>query len=116
MTTFEIKRTSHCDDEAPPVEGARRGASVHVDRRTFATPEAHDAKGFARPGNLWHDQGRDHGTWDGGIYRLIDTETWLLDVDDLIAFSQEHGHVILDAEDMPYGALPTLEIYDGYRE
>jgi D-serine deaminase-like pyridoxal phosphate-dependent protein len=110
--TFEVSRTSHWDDETPPVAGARRGPTVHVDRRTFATPEEHDE----RIRTKWLDRGRDHGKWSGGIFRLIDTEEWLIDVDDLLAFSQQHGRIVVDAEDMPWGAHPTLEIYDDYRE
>ena len=122
---FRVSRTSEWDETVRPCEEAEAGTAQVWDRRTFSSPEAHDAK--LGPGTLvdnpaWVDRGTEHGRWgdgkDGGIQRrLADKTAWFVELDSLdalLAFGDKHGGQLVVSRE--YDVTPTLEIYDTWRE
>jgi hypothetical protein len=119
---FLVTRTSQDGNDYSPCPEANRGKIAVWDRRTYKSPEEHDDEWGHK--EKWHDRGTDHGFWYkeidiiGGIKRrLPDRDCWYIDlssIEELIAFMNRHGSIILDREmdDETYG----IEIYDDYRE
>ena len=114
---FRVERTSVWDDETQPCLEAVSEMIPRWDRRTFKSPEEHDAK---LPHNEpWLSNGTEHRLVYGprggviGIERRTgDVMVWFVtldSLDDLIAFSDKYGALVVSAE-------PSIEIYDGYRE
>lgn len=114
-----VTRTSRYDEETPPCEEATRGTLDYWDRRTFKSPEEHDAK----LGEKWLDKGTEHGYWktagERGIKRNMGSRTaWFVEfasLEDLWAFQRKYGPLVLEGA---FGneSTPAIEIYDGYRE
>lgn len=111
---FIVRRTSVWDDDAQPCPEAVKGTYTRVDARTFKSAKEHDEK-LREP---WLSRGTNHRKHNGGIARDFPGERcWWVEIatlDDLWAFSQEHGPVIVSEHFMSED--PSLEIYDGYRE
>ena len=112
---FLVTRTSLYSADTPPCPGAVLELLPSWDVRTFKTPAEHDARFPAEP---WLKYGTEHTTWSGGIRRrLEDRAVWTIDIPNLLAFVAEHGHCILEAANPDTGKLlPSIEIYDDYRE
>ena len=86
----------------------------------FKTPEEYDAN--SRRDGKWFDKGTEHGTWNyeggkTGIKRRLDDESvWVVEFEsfeDLMAFVTKYGELVLSYGD---GIIPSVEIYDYYRE
>lgn len=115
---FLIKRTSGWGGDTPPVPDATKGTAPVWDRRTFKSPEEHDAKFGYR--DKWLERGTEHGYWEedgqSGIKRRFDDHlAWFVEIstlDELIAFQKTHGDLVLSGDD----GTPSIEIYDDYRE
>lgn len=112
---FTVTRTSQYGHETPPCEWAERQLVPYVDRRGFASEEEHDARFPAEP---WRSRGVSHRLWEKGdergIERVVQMEAWTIEIDtldELIAFADAHGEIIVGA-----GDPPSIEIYDDYRE
>ncbi len=111
---FEVTRTSQYR-EGKPCDEAVETEVVIQDKRTFKTPEEHDAK-FADSFGPWLSKGTNHGTWsaDGksGICRNLGTRKGFVvkigTLKGLMAFIKKYGTVILTEDE--------IEIYDTYRD
>jgi len=122
MKTYLIKRTSVWDGK--PCDEAFEGTRPYWDYRTFETPEEHDRKlcGVNALGcetKPWLEEGTDHGTWQGGIFRkLKDRKVWLVEAESIEELFERYGNIVVQR---PYGhhhddAEIEIEIYDDYRE
>ncbi len=112
---FIVCRTSGKD---PPCANAVRGHAPWIDRRTFKSEAEHDK---VSPKQKWRSMGTNHGFWydkDGkkGICRTLDPQpiwTIELDLEGLLALANEEGSVVIGGSSYE---LPSIEIYDDYRE
>lgn len=104
---FQISRTSLYLNR--PCEEAIKGTYIPVDRRTFKTPEEHDAR---FPHMRWSSNGSNHRIVEGNIERdMPPASCWLLEISDLqqlIELSKKYGDLVFSPD--------RIEIYDGYRE
>ena len=112
MTEYVVRRTSVWDDDVAPCAGAYKRKYTYVDARTFKSPEEHDSKLCDR----WADLGTNHRIMPYGIARDFERDAWFIHVDDLMAFVAEHGSVVLSIDASHNPPMPSIEIYDGYRE
>lgn len=115
---FQITRTSLWDDTKPydkciPIKLTR------VDRRTFRTPEEHDAR-CAKHSSKWFDIGTNHRVENGYIVRDLGTEDlWGLEInsiEELMAFKEAVGAELVISTSYTDWTFPKIEIYDDYRE
>ncbi|HBU62424.1 MAG: hypothetical protein CMH91_15065 [Oceanicaulis sp.] len=121
MSEFVVTRTSCWDLTKAPCEGATAKAMDFIDRRTFKTFEEHDAKLGASAG-AWTSKGVDHRVTETGIERRfpLSKSVWVIEVnslEDLLKLAREEGELVVSASDygLPEG-IPSVEIYDSYRE
>lgn len=114
---FEVHRTSQYDSDTAPCAGAFRGTYEYWDRRTCKTPEEYDARlGLDEP---WHSKGTKHQKDGDGIKRAMGPrDCWYVELDsfdDLLAFAAEYGELVL-GHALGSPDVPSIEIYDDYRE
>jgi hypothetical protein len=124
---FRVTRTSmrYGDDVKPPCDDAEPGPVERWDIRTFKSAEEFDSKFAGTRFGKWHDRGTDHQVIRGprgearGIKRRVDDEPgWFVELADLaalLAFHATHGELVIETDEC-YGSVPTIEIYDGWRE
>lgn len=109
-----IKRASGpwtIEPDQPPVDGARVETVWVTDSCGFASFHAYDTSSpKIRP---WTSVGRNHRETGGGITRELAEEHWVIEIDDLWAFSAMVGHQLVIGTD---GGFPTVQIYDDYLE
>lgn len=120
---FRVTRTSAKYDGESPCHGATPGEVERWDIRTFKSAEQYDAK-LGHEGR-WTERGTDHQVIYGpggetrGIKRKVDPEHgWFIDFDslaDLLAFHEEHGDLVIETDERS-GSVPTIQIYDEWRE
>lgn len=113
MTLFLVTRTSLDEEEKPCEEAVQREVGVGD---FFYGPLV------ALPSN-WFSEGRKHEIIShkkaSTFKRIIDRSAWtveLLTLGDLLAFSSKYGEVIICPSDGEDIELPSLEIYDYYKE
>lgn len=112
---FKLRRTSAYGDK--PIENCKK---VRVDSwHIRSVSEEEFNKRFSEREGLWRSKGEKHRvTSEGFIARVDSKETvYVVEIntlDDLIAFVKEHGTLVIDEPDLT--GLPSLEIYDDYRE
>jgi len=118
---FIVTRTSTWSDNRPCDE-AVPVTLEWWDCRTFKTEQEHDNR-LALTDGPWRSKGSEHGAWEEGIRRrLDDRQAWAVDLPDLaalMAFAAKHGQLVIEGpRPHEHGdtALPSIEIYDGYRE
>lgn len=124
---FRVHRTSVWSDETPPCEEATRTMCKRFDVRTCKSFEEFDERlGREQP---WTSRGTEHKVLRGprggatGISRRLEDEpawTVTLDLMGLLKFSQKYGDLVLSTSpaesDNPEDYMPSIEIYDDYRE
>lgn len=111
---FMISRTSVWEPTEPPVEGAVLEEVVKTQRGTWSSLEAARAdngKGwFFRYGTFNHRQ-------DGsGVAHDYRDHQYVLEVgslEQLVALVEREGRIVIESGDHP---MPTIEVYDDYRE
>jgi hypothetical protein len=106
-----IRRTSIWGEEKP-CEEAYRDDVIYLHERT-CTEEEFDKK-FSHREGLWRSKGFDHSTPNNGkhILRKQNANEWVADID-LEEFSKKYGRIIYCFDNY---TIPTVEIYDDYRE
>ena len=116
---FLTYRTTQYGGEDRPCERATKGEYTRVDVRGWPS---HDAITNERVKEDWLIRGKNHRVIqvDGRdmIARDFDDSGWFVELEyleDLMDFIIEFGQVVVGVE---YGniPIPTLEIYDGWRE
>ena len=113
-TKFAVSRTSSWDEK--PCDEAYQEEVFDTDLRTCGSPEEFDARGIDR-GRPWLSHGTNHRIIDGMIARDIGTRNqWFVNVDDIWAFQQKYGRLIIEPERVSGEWFPSIEIYDGWRE
>jgi hypothetical protein len=112
---FTITRTSLWNGDKPPCSGATVENYLHVDRRTTNDPAK--IKRYGGKTEWWYSDGTDHRVERGQIARNLPRQRWIVEIDDIVAFAQKHGRLVVYApDDESIPARPAIEIYDGYRE
>ena len=114
---FIVTRTSSWDDDKSPCAGAVKEAYVRNDTRTAARPE--DIPVYADNTAEWYGKGKNHRVEDGQIVRDFDDTAWFLTVanmEDLIGLIKLWGCPVIVGPYLCMGSLPSIEIYDDYRE
>jgi len=106
---FVIRRASGvCEGrDDGPCEGARRGEYIRT--------ETYDYK----PDKTWRLKGAKHRRIVCGeelIWaRDFRVQGWAVDIDDLVAFADKYGSIVVDGR-VDNHATPTVTIYDDYME
>jgi len=118
---FRVTRTSGKYGDAAPCVGVTLGDIEQWDIRTYELPEEHDA----REEGSWAGRGTNHQVRRGprgeaiGIKRQMASEpAWFIDIESLealMALHAEHGALVIETDERD-GDIPTIEIYDGWRE
>ena len=111
---FAVTRTS---TNGQPCEEAVLEEYIRIDEYDADNPE----KVGINPRNTswWYDRGENHRVENGHIKRDFRTTGWFIEInslDDLIAFKNKYGSLVI--EDDPYNRnqFARIEIYDDYRE
>jgi hypothetical protein len=121
---FVVYRTSSRSEKSPPLPECQKELVIRRDTRTASRPEDIPAH-RGQPSDWWYKNGKNHRVEDGCIVRDFDDEVWVLEVrslEDLVAISKrESGSLIIGggSQHRKLGQiedLPSLEIYDAYRE
>jgi len=111
---FIIERSS--TSNKPCKEAIPRDAT-HIDRRTVKTLKEAKSKEW---GKEFFERGVNHREEFGMVARDLDgRKIYVINIgtlEELIAFSEKYGQIILGEEDSYKGYKYSLEIYDGYRE
>ena len=111
--TFVVTRTSlYFSDDEKPCGEAYKADIVCVDERSTSNPNV-AKRLIAGDNEWWFGFGENHREVNGTIIRDVVKSFWLVDVDDIMDFADEHGDVIVSRN---YEGLPRIEIYDSYRE
>lgn len=110
---YQISRTSNYGGDEIPCEGAYREAYVRIDERTVDDPAK--LSSFSGKTGWWYSNGINHRVENGHIKRDFPATDWFIDVDDLLAFVQKHGKIVLGPHWLNPSIL-SIEIYDDYRE
>lgn len=114
---YIIKRSSVWDEETPPCEKAYNIELLRWECRTVSEEEF-DRK-FSASEGTWRSKGSNHKVDERGyVLRSHPDETWVVDIssiEELIEFSREYGQLVFSCEHYAYD-LPSIEIYDDYRE
>jgi hypothetical protein len=115
---FQVTRTSSWYDDKPYDKCIPIKLTI-VDRRTFKTPEEHDAR-CAEHSSKWFDVGTNHRVENGFIVRDLDTkDVWGIEInslEELMAFQAEVGEELIIGTSYTDNKFPLIEIYDSYRE
>jgi hypothetical protein len=111
---FRITRTSVCDN-VKPCEKAVKGKYLYICTRTYTEEEFN--KRFAHRDGLWRSKGINHRVnKDGNIQRDDERECFIIEfntLEELVQFVETNGDIVVSTLD---SNIPTIEIYDGYRE
>lgn len=115
---FQVTRTSMWEEEKP-YEKCIPITLIHVDQRTFKTPEEYD-KRLGKMDGGWFSRGSNHRITEKGIARDIGSyPAWGLEInslEELMNLKDEIGEeLILRISYIDY-KTPMIEIYDDYRE
>ena len=114
MMEFIIERTS--TNKKPCKEAVPRDA-VYIDRRTVKTLAEAKQQSWGRD---YFGRGSNHREELGMVARDFDEQRiYIINIntlEELIAFSEKYGQIILAEEDSYKGYKYSLEIYDGWRE
>ncbi len=111
---FTIKRTSLWSDEEP-CEEATLEHGVYVDVRTSDDPAK--VPYYKGESAWWYSEGTNHRIEDGHIKRDLPRDYYVIKIeslDDLVRLSDKYGSLIV-GKSINY-TIPTIEIYDDYRE
>lgn len=131
---FQISRTSQgytgyeTEEEAvPPIPTAVRGFISQWQLTSHKTEEMYNK--LKRPQEpKWRDYGSEHTTYKHGIKRRLphDEKIWYIevkDLDELLQLIDNYGRVVImqpardvDGQITYPDHLPSIEIYDTYRE
>ena len=109
---FMIRRTSLRDEEQPCKE-VYKDEYVYVDERTVSNPAKIKQKGYPEK---WYNEGRNHRVEKGHIKRDFVDTGWFVNIDSLeqlIKFQNKYGEIIVGEY---CDGVPSIEIYDDYRE
>jgi len=115
---FIIRRTSEWNHDVQPCIEAKRELVTWLDRRTAQTIEqARSCLWFKD----WWEWGENHREENGMIVcdRKKKDTVWTIEfnsLEELIAFENEHGQLVIGRTDSYKGYDMEIEIYDGYRE
>lgn len=111
---FIVRRTSAWYDTSPCKE-AKKGKVPDYDQRTFKTPEDFNKK----LKQDWFARGTEHSVNKIGIIRrLDDADVWYIKIrtiKELIKFRDKYGSIIISSYYCNRD-IPSIEIYDDYRE
>ena len=110
---FKVTRTSVLDEEIMPCENAYKSICYRIDTRTVDDP---NKLKYNNGENEWYKNGKHHRLENGFIKRDIKEKCWKVEVntlDDLIKFISKNGEIVVESEKY---SIPSIEIYDGYRE
>lgn len=110
MTRFLITRTRNWSDEKPCEEAVRQ-SYTHTEEWFLFRANKYP--------NEWQQTGTNHRTEGDMAVKEVADSDWFVEIDTLealLAFRQKHGPIILDEREDRLSPLPTIEIYDGYRE
>ena len=116
---FVICRTSMWTEEKP-YEKCVREIVDRIEVRSLNTPEQYDTRFSTREGK-WLSRGVNHCINEEGYIQRThknDREVWVIEVntlDELIALQKEIGEELI-LSTVRYDGVPSLEIYDSYRE
>jgi len=113
---FIISRTSEWGDDSPH-NNAKKEFVEHWRTRTCSEDEFN--KIFSSREGLWRNKGKDHTVTEKGYIkrRESDVEVWIIEIntlEELIKLSSENQIIVGPISEMHN--LPTIEIYDDYRE
>lgn len=113
---FRIRRTSLCDTSCP-IDGCVWERYDRIEVRTLNSFEAFDMK-FGNREGTWLSKGINHHINDRGFIQRThpnENEGWFMEVstlDELLKFIKNvKEDVVISMKD-----VPTIEIYDDYRE
>lgn len=112
---FKLTRTSTY--EVKPIEDCKKVYLDYWQIRTLSEDEFN--KRFGEREGLWRSKGKKHKiTPEGFIARVLSKETAFIvelnTLEDLTTFTKKYGQLIINDADLT--GLPSLEIYDDYRE
>lgn len=109
---YIVKRTSEWASDVPPCTGAVKLPLIRVDRRSVDDPKKIPANRGTN--GDWFTRGTNHRIEDGNICRDIGTyNEWFVDIEDVLLFVKKYGSCVLSVGEKD---VPTIEIYDDYRE
>jgi hypothetical protein len=116
MPGFLVTRTSQYVSDEPPCARAELARYTPTQVRTVKDFDEFDRRFGDREGP-WVSKGINHRVHPAGIARDMPdgAEGWFVEIPDLAAlleFSREHGPIVVGLD----GGIPTVEIYDDYRE
>ena len=116
---FFVRRTSLWNDEESPCEGARRVKGLITHNGAPKTLE--QTKDPKWSGNFWFwDKDKiNHRKTSSGVACDSEALLWQIEIeslDQLMAFIEANGRVVLEFDDGIYGKGAHLEIYDNCRE
>lgn len=106
---FMVSRTSNWDAEVSPCEEAHREEYTSIDERTTDDPSFEPT---------WYDHGTNHRVEDGHIKRDFSDVGWFVELDSLEAlmeFRDKYERLVLGRY-WDNNSIPSIEIYDDYRE
>lgn len=105
------------DEDESPWKTAKKEPFPRYDTRT-CTEEYYNEHLTRHDGKKWREVGTDHTVLpDGNIRRTMEDENvWVVEIntlEELMKLQEECGHSIIISSRNP---IPSIEIYDGYRE
>ncbi len=115
---FCVERTSDPMGKRKPCDEAALGTYTFMDRRVIDDPRKIPMESGS-DGAWWYEEGSNHRVENGEIVRDIgERSAWFVSLntlEELMAFCEKYGNVIITAEgENPTG--PQIEIYDDQRE
>jgi hypothetical protein len=110
-----ISRTSIWSDEKQPCNEAYIDTYVRVDERTVDNPEKLNGIGNKKD---WYENGKNHRVENGHIKRDFDDKAYFIDINSLEELTDlyiKYGELII-GKSFWNPDIPSIEIYDSYRE
>lgn len=110
---FVVTRTSRFMGK--PCKEAKLEPVVRLDIRTVSDPAKLGSPEGRRD---WYKKGKNHRVEQGHIVREFDDRAWFVEInslDELLAFKEKYGQLIV-GDYLFNHTIPSIEIYDGYRE
>lgn len=109
---FRVRKTSHWDEESPPVDGAVLFETQVIDRRNVDDPKKIPAH-RGTDGDWW-DRGENHRVENGMICRDMGWRLeWFIELADVMEFVRQHGQCVVSIDNDGH---ESIEVYDDYRE
>lgn len=108
---FRVERTS-VNEEKKPCKEAYKSECIQIDRRVVDDPSK------LRDGKDWYKTGHNHRVVNGKLERDFVTKCWSIEIntlEELNAFVLTYGDIVIQKQGVFYN-VPTIEIYDDYRE